>query len=54
VNLEALINALKPICKFDKEKTERYRNSVLLREILHEAVPSLITPVSPEGQAYGS
>jgi FlaA1/EpsC-like NDP-sugar epimerase len=50
VNLEALIDALKPVCKFDKEKPEHYRNSVLLREILHEAVPSLIMPVSPEGR----
>jgi FlaA1/EpsC-like NDP-sugar epimerase len=53
-DLEALTKALKPICKFDKEKPEQYRNSALLREILHEAVPSLIIPVSQTAQAIES
>ena len=46
LDLEALTGALRPICQFDHEKPERYRDSALLRKILHEAVPSLITPAS--------
>jgi FlaA1/EpsC-like NDP-sugar epimerase len=52
VDLNALIEALKPICEFDREKPEQYRDNALLRKILHEAVPTLIIPSSAE--AYGT
>ncbi|MDR0386489.1 MAG: polysaccharide biosynthesis protein [Treponema sp.] len=52
LDLQSLIEALAPICKFDREKPEQYRNSVLLREILHTAIPGLIIPAQ-EG-AYGN
>ncbi|MDR3130731.1 MAG: polysaccharide biosynthesis protein [Treponema sp.] len=51
LDLWALTEALKPICKFDRERPEYYRNSAMLREILHKAIPTLMTPVS--GGNYG-
>ncbi|MDR0376962.1 MAG: polysaccharide biosynthesis protein [Spirochaetaceae bacterium] len=52
LDVHALIEALTPVCKFDREKPEQYRNSALLREILHRVIPTLIMP----GQAgmYGA
>ncbi|MDR2741434.1 MAG: polysaccharide biosynthesis protein [Treponema sp.] len=46
LDLEVLTEALRPVCKFDREKPEQYRNSALLRELLHEAIPTLIMPTS--------
>ncbi|MDR0760295.1 MAG: polysaccharide biosynthesis protein [Treponema sp.] len=46
LDLEALTQALRPICQFDREKPEQYRDSALLRKILHDALPSLIMPSS--------
>jgi FlaA1/EpsC-like NDP-sugar epimerase len=44
VSLEALTEKLRPVCRFDKDNPEKYRNSDLLREILREAIPSLAIP----------
>jgi FlaA1/EpsC-like NDP-sugar epimerase len=44
IDREALTEALRPICVFDPEKPEQYRDSALLRRILHAAIPSLIMP----------
>ncbi|MDR2071447.1 MAG: polysaccharide biosynthesis protein [Treponema sp.] len=52
LDLEALTEALRPICNFDGEKPEQYRDSALLRELLHQAIPSLIMPAS--GGNYGT
>jgi FlaA1/EpsC-like NDP-sugar epimerase len=41
LDIAALTERLKPVCRFDPQKPEMYRNSGLLREILKEAVPSL-------------
>jgi FlaA1/EpsC-like NDP-sugar epimerase len=46
-DLDELTRALRPVCKFDREKPEQYRDSALLREILHAAIPSLIMPPKP-------
>ncbi|MDR2246317.1 MAG: polysaccharide biosynthesis protein [Treponema sp.] len=51
LDLEALTRALRPICRFDREKPEEYRNSALLRKILHQALPSLIMP-SPSSAGH--
>jgi FlaA1/EpsC-like NDP-sugar epimerase len=51
-DLKALTQALRPVCKFDREKPEHYRNSVLLRELLHKAIPTLIMPAA--GGNYGT
>jgi FlaA1/EpsC-like NDP-sugar epimerase len=51
VDLADLTRALKPVCKFDREKPEQYRNSALLRKILHAAIPSLIMP--DQAGSYG-
>jgi FlaA1/EpsC-like NDP-sugar epimerase len=58
IDLEALTGALRPICTFDPKKPEQYRDSRLLRNILHEAIPTLIMPepsrvLAAEG-AYGN
>jgi FlaA1/EpsC-like NDP-sugar epimerase len=52
LDLQALTEALTPICKFDREKPEQYRNSALLRKILHGAIPTLIMP--DQAGAYGN
>jgi FlaA1/EpsC-like NDP-sugar epimerase len=41
LDIAALAERLKPICRFDPEKPGMYRNNGLLREILKEAIPSL-------------
>jgi FlaA1/EpsC-like NDP-sugar epimerase len=48
LDIAALTEKLKPVCRFDPEKPEMYRDSALLREILKEAVPSL----APRESAY--
>jgi FlaA1/EpsC-like NDP-sugar epimerase len=53
LDMEALTRALWPICKFDHEKPEQYRDSALLREILHRVIPTLIMPASA-GNYYGT
>jgi FlaA1/EpsC-like NDP-sugar epimerase len=52
LDLQALTEALTPVCKFDREKPEQYRNSALLREILHAAIPTLIMP--DQAGTYGN
>jgi FlaA1/EpsC-like NDP-sugar epimerase len=44
LNLEALMEQLGPICRFDPEKPGMYRNDKLLRDILAEAIPGLFRP----------
>ena len=40
-NLDELLQKMKPICFFDSEKTQMFRNREMLIEILRAAVPSL-------------
>jgi FlaA1/EpsC-like NDP-sugar epimerase len=40
-DIEALTESLKPVCRFDPEQPEKYRNAALLRSILQEAIPSM-------------
>jgi FlaA1/EpsC-like NDP-sugar epimerase len=40
-NMALLMEKLGPVCRFDPQKSEQYRNASLLREILAEAIPSL-------------
>jgi FlaA1/EpsC-like NDP-sugar epimerase len=41
LNIPALLEELRPICRFDKSRPEMYRDSSLLRDILAEAIPAL-------------
>jgi FlaA1/EpsC-like NDP-sugar epimerase len=41
LNIAALLEELRPICRFDRDHPEMYRNSRLLRDILEEAIPGL-------------
>jgi FlaA1/EpsC-like NDP-sugar epimerase len=41
LDIAGLIGKLMPICRFDPQKPEMYRDGVLLKEILKEAIPSL-------------
>ncbi|MDR2501143.1 MAG: polysaccharide biosynthesis protein [Treponema sp.] len=49
LDLEALIELLRPICYLDPLRPEKYRNSQLLRDLLQGAVPSFTMPA----YAYG-
>jgi FlaA1/EpsC-like NDP-sugar epimerase len=40
LDIEAIKEKLRPICRFDPSKPEKYRDSELLREILAEHIPS--------------
>jgi hypothetical protein len=44
---------LRPVCRFDPEKPEMYRNSRLLRDVLTAAIPSLIPPGDAAEESYG-
>ncbi|GHU56706.1 hypothetical protein FACS189442_5450 [Spirochaetia bacterium] len=44
-DIRSLSEKLKPICYFDPQKPQMYRNSELLRELLAESVPSLFAAV---------
>jgi FlaA1/EpsC-like NDP-sugar epimerase len=50
LNIEALLEELKPICYLDEAQREKYRDRELLRNILKKAVPSLI--ISTESYGY--
>ncbi|MDR2134484.1 MAG: polysaccharide biosynthesis protein [Treponema sp.] len=41
LDIAGLIEKLKPVCRLDPRKPEMYRDGVLLKEILKEAIPSL-------------
>ncbi|MDR0654674.1 MAG: polysaccharide biosynthesis protein [Treponema sp.] len=40
-DIELLTESLRPICRFDPEQPEKYRNAALLRSILQEAIPGM-------------
>ena len=40
-NLDSLMQAIKPICRLDPQQAWKFRNSDLLRTLLHEAIPSM-------------
>lgn len=44
LNLQKLLEGLRPICRFDPAKAEQYRDKVLLRRLLHEFIPTVIIP----------
>jgi FlaA1/EpsC-like NDP-sugar epimerase len=41
LSLERLMEELKPICSFDPQRPEVFRDSGLLREVLHNAIPEM-------------
>ncbi|MCL2609001.1 MAG: polysaccharide biosynthesis protein, partial [Treponema sp.] len=41
IDLEALLARLEPVCRYDRQNPESYRNEALLRSILREAIPEL-------------
>ncbi|MDR2098320.1 MAG: polysaccharide biosynthesis protein [Spirochaetaceae bacterium] len=43
INIDALMKKILPICRFDAAAPEVYRDAGLLRAILHEAIPTLLT-----------
>ncbi|MDR0452643.1 MAG: polysaccharide biosynthesis protein [Treponema sp.] len=56
LDLEALTEKLRPVCRFDPGAPEKYRDSDLLRGILREAIPSLAAPApgAPAKQVSGA
>jgi FlaA1/EpsC-like NDP-sugar epimerase len=46
LDLPALTEKLKPVCRFDPDRAELYRNGRELRRILREAIPTLLIPPS--------
>ena len=48
VNLAALMNEIKPICRFDSDRPHMYRDSNLLRTVLKAAIPSMRVTVNSE------
>ncbi len=50
LDMDALLQELKPICRFDKNMNGQYRDVSLLRNVLKKAVPSLI--ISKESYGY--
>jgi FlaA1/EpsC-like NDP-sugar epimerase len=49
VDLRVLMDALRPICRFDPDKPAHYRDNKLLRKVLQEAIPTLIIPHNAHG-----
>lgn len=53
-DIRTLSEKLRPVCYFDPQKPQMYRNSELLRELLAESIPSLFAAVydvvSPNGE----
>jgi FlaA1/EpsC-like NDP-sugar epimerase len=41
IDLTRLMEDLKPICRFDPEQPQKYRDSRLLREALENAIPAM-------------
>jgi FlaA1/EpsC-like NDP-sugar epimerase len=41
IDIRALVEKIKPVCHWDPDKPEMYRNSGILRDLLKEAIPSL-------------
>jgi FlaA1/EpsC-like NDP-sugar epimerase len=51
IDIGAIMEKLRPVCRFDPSQSEKYRNSDLLREILKDSIPSYArNALSP---AYG-
>jgi FlaA1/EpsC-like NDP-sugar epimerase len=50
VDIEALARELRPICRFDSSRSEKYRDSSLLRRVLKDAIPTLIIPGDADGR----
>ena len=40
ININSIIDELRPVCRFDPSRPEKYRNSTLLRDILRNHIPS--------------
>jgi FlaA1/EpsC-like NDP-sugar epimerase len=45
VDISALVDKLRPVCRFDPNRPGIYRDSGFLRDILREAIPSMRRPV---------
>jgi FlaA1/EpsC-like NDP-sugar epimerase len=56
VDVPGLLKKLKPVCRFDPDRPDQYRNTENLLEILGSAFPSLRTVKSPKTAAgvYGN
>jgi len=48
INLPRLMEAIKPICRFDPQQAHLYRNSDLLRSILRSHIPAMCLVMSNE------
>ena len=40
INIEKIINELRPVCRFNPDSKEKYRNTALLKNILKENIPA--------------
>jgi FlaA1/EpsC-like NDP-sugar epimerase len=49
LNIRSLMERLGPVCRLDPARPGMYRDSVLLREILGEAIPGLKEPEAADG-----
>ncbi|MDR1430072.1 MAG: polysaccharide biosynthesis protein [Spirochaetaceae bacterium] len=49
LDLDGLMETLRPVCVFDPAKPGAYRDGRLLREVLKAAIPELIIPEEPHG-----
>jgi len=43
-NLSRLLEGLRPICRFDPDRPNLYRDKVLLKQLLHDFIPTVIMP----------
>jgi FlaA1/EpsC-like NDP-sugar epimerase len=52
INLAQLMDDLKPICRFDPQRPQLYRNSDLLRAILRAAIPAMCERPAEQTTVY--
>jgi hypothetical protein len=50
LDISALLEKLRPVCKFDPARPASYRNRELLRELLAGALPGFRAPSPPAGE----
>jgi FlaA1/EpsC-like NDP-sugar epimerase len=50
IDISGVVDALRPICRFDPRRPEMYRNAAMLRAILTEAIPGMETETRHEAE----
>jgi FlaA1/EpsC-like NDP-sugar epimerase len=50
IDISGVVDALRPICRFDPRHPEMYRNAAMLRAILTEAIPGMETETRHEAE----